>query len=116
MLIVEDDVDLRDLIAEFLNDDYELVTAGTADQGLAAARQARPEIILCDLNMPGRIGLHTVREVRNDPTLSHVPIILMSGQEQPAECSQLQVVFLPKPFDMPKLMQVIQNAFAAAGN
>ena len=115
VLIVEDDDDLRELIVEFLNDDYLPVVANTADDAVDLARCTRPAIIVCDFNMPGKNGLHAIRELRGDPALAKIPVILMSGQEQPAECtSQSNVTFLPKPFDMPKLIEVITGAFARA--
>jgi CheY-like chemotaxis protein len=114
VLIVEDEADLRDLIVEFLIDDYSPVMAKSADQGIDMAWRTRPAIIICDLHMPGKNGLHTIREVRRDPTLAHVPIILMSGQGEPPECAQFNVTFLPKPFGMPKLMEAIESAFATA--
>jgi CheY-like chemotaxis protein len=107
VLIVEDDIDLRNLIVEFLREDFEPVVAGTADEGVSVARKTHPMLILCDLNMPGRNGLHTIEEVRNDPDLSNVPIILMSGQEEPVEAAKFRVKFLPKPFPITTLMEAV---------
>ena len=113
VLIVEDDVDLRNLIVEFLQDEFEPVVAGSADEGIDVAKRTQPTLILCDLNMPGRNGLHTIHEVRNDPVLSGVPIILMSGQEEPADAAKYRVKFLPKPFPITTLMQTVTSVLAA---
>jgi CheY-like chemotaxis protein len=112
VLIIEDNEELRDLLVEFLRDDFRMMVADDADEGLAAARSMCPDLILCDLNLPGKNGLHTIEALRRDPALAHVPVILMSGQEAPAAAAALAARFLPKPFSVETLMDALRAVLA----
>ena len=108
VLIVEDEDELRDLLVQFLCDDFQIIVAANADEGVAAARLHRPSLILCDLNMPGKNGLHAIDAVRQDASLADIPIILMSGQQPPAEAARHSVPFLPKPFPFQTLIDAVK--------
>jgi DNA-binding response OmpR family regulator len=112
VLIVEDDPELRALLVEFLRCDFATFVASSADEGVEVARTVKPNLILCDLNMPGKCGLHTIREVRSDPAIGMVPIILMSGQSQPPESVALNVRFLPKPFPLQGLLTAVETSLS----
>jgi CheY-like chemotaxis protein len=107
VLIVEDNIELRDLIVEFLRDEFRTIVATTADEGLALAQSVRPALILCDLNLPGKNGLHTIEAVRRNPELAHTRIIIMSGQEPPRTAPAFSKRFLAKPFTVQALMDAV---------
>ena len=69
VLVVDDDTDSRDLFTAILTHRGAEVTAvGTVREGLAAARRARPHVVVCDIAMPDDDGFTLIREVRAWPT------------------------------------------------
>ena len=57
VLLVEDDIDLRETISEYLNGvGFEVVLAENGSQGIQKAIQHRPDVIVCDISMPGITG------------------------------------------------------------
>jgi adenylate cyclase len=59
---------------------YEVVTAADGDEGLAAAHLHRPDLILLDIMMPKRDGISVVRELKSDPGLKAIPVILVTAR------------------------------------
>ncbi|HEV2798978.1 MAG TPA: response regulator [Pyrinomonadaceae bacterium] len=81
ILVVEDDRDIRDLIRTVLEmGGHELHEAETGEEGLAQARQLRPDTILMDLSLAGEIdGLESTRRLRADATFDRTPIIALTA-------------------------------------
>lgn len=49
--------------------------------GLAAANEARTDLVLLDLNLPGLHGLEVLKEIKNDPALLHIPVVVLTSSE-----------------------------------
>ena len=66
---------------------YEVNAASTGDEGIALAREWKPDLVLCDVNMPGLDGRAVLQVLRNDPQLANCQIVLMTGNQDahPAE-------------------------------
>ncbi len=80
VLVVEDDFDTLHPLAELLQlKGYTVSTATEAEQGLAVARQQQPDLIITDIALPGRSGLHFIGSVRKDERIKSTPIIVISG-------------------------------------
>jgi len=80
VLVVEDDFDTLQPLAELLRlKGYTVSTATEAERGLAVARQNQPDLIITDIALPGRSGLHFIGSVRKDEQLRSTPIIVISG-------------------------------------
>src|SRR5215471_4240568 len=80
VLVVEDDFDTLHPLAELLGlKGHSVLTAADADQGLLLASQQRPDVIITDIALPGKSGLHFINRVRRDPRLMRLPIIVISG-------------------------------------
>jgi DNA-binding response OmpR family regulator len=80
VLVVEDDFDTLHPLAELLRlKGYTVSTATEAEQGMAVARQQRPDLIITDIALPGRSGLHFIGAVRRDEQIKSTPIIVISG-------------------------------------
>src|ERR671915_2315887 len=76
-LVVEDDVKTADIVKAYLEKDgYDVVTIHDGRDGLSAARQSSPELIVLDLLLPGIGGLDICRTLRNE---SSVPIIMLTA-------------------------------------
>jgi DNA-binding response OmpR family regulator len=79
-LIIDDEPDVTTYLGAVLTDHgWKVRTANGADEGLALARDDRPDAVLLDLMMPERGGLSVLVELRRDPDLSSVPIVIVSG-------------------------------------
>ncbi len=111
LLLVDDDLALRETVAEVLRDEgYEVAEA---EHGLAALNllQAglRPAVILLDLMMPVMDGSTFCRAVRSDPALAALPVVVISANarahEQGTACGANET--LPKPFDIEALLKVV---------
>ncbi|MEK6284903.1 MAG: response regulator [Acidobacteriota bacterium] len=80
VLVVEDDFDTLHPLAELLRlKSYDVSTATEAEQGLSVARRQRPDLIITDIALPGKSGLHFISAVRSDEQLKSTPIIVISG-------------------------------------
>jgi CheY-like chemotaxis protein len=103
VLIVEDDVDIRETLGELLaSAGYETAAAANGLEGLAAARQARPDLIVLDLMMPVMDGWQFRSAQRQDPALAAIPVIVISAS---APASTIDAdTYLEKPFPMDRLV------------
>jgi two-component system phosphate regulon response regulator PhoB len=80
LLVVEDDFDTLHPLAELLRlKGHSVFTAVDAEQALIVASQQVPDVIITDIALPGKSGLHFINRVRGDARLEDVPIIVISG-------------------------------------
>ena len=80
VLVVEDDFDTLHPLAKLLRlKSYTVSTATKTKQSLAVARQLRPDLIITDIALPGKSGLHFIGAVRQDLQINATPIIVISG-------------------------------------
>jgi len=81
VLVIDDDPDFLEFARIVLESrDYEVLTAENADAGLTMMRQAQPDLVLLDVVMSYAFdGFNAVREIRNDPQLKEIPLILISA-------------------------------------
>jgi CheY-like chemotaxis protein len=111
LLIVEDEVDLRETLAEILRcHGFEPATAGSGAEALEVLRSGEaPRVILLDLMMPGMSGWE-FRDVQlRDPALAAIPVVLVSGVSDLAEAAAAThaAAFLSKPLDIEVLVEVL---------
>jgi CheY-like chemotaxis protein len=113
VLIVDDDGDIRHLVAEVLEEEgYRVLTA---DDGAAVplARAERPDALLLDVMMPGMDGPTISRLLREDPSTAHIPIIAMTALSQRVSQTVMPAdAWLSKPFDLNALLQVVAQVLA----
>lgn len=79
VLVIDDDPSVRDLTGRSLvRQGYAVHTAGTGVEGLALARQLRPDVITLDVLMPGMDGWTVLQQLKADPELAPIPVVMMS--------------------------------------
>jgi CheY-like chemotaxis protein len=105
ILIIDDEDDIREVAALSLETvaGWDVATANSGAQGLARAIEQQPDAILLDVMMPGMDGPTTFRELRKNPTTSHIPVILLTAKVQSNDQRRfadlgVEAVLL-KPFD-----------------
>jgi two-component system KDP operon response regulator KdpE len=117
ILIVDDDHDIRDLLAIRLHaEGYETVFAADAMTAVSVARVKEPRLILLDIGLPGGTGLVVMERLKNFPALAHIPVIVISARD-PEATKQAALEagardFVQKPIDQQKLLEAIRAALA----
>jgi len=85
VLIVDDDSDFRKVTGLSLSDSgYKVFEASSGREAINLARQARPDLILLDILMPGLDGYETCRQLKTNPATGHIPIIVLTALGDPA--------------------------------
>lgn len=84
LLLVDDDPSMIRFVSHVLNDYPNQRFAQCGEDALALARQATPDLILLDANMPGMTGFDVCETLKQDPTLAHVPVIFITSYDAPA--------------------------------
>ena len=81
ILIVDDNPETLDIFeARLATLDYEIITAPDGETGLAMARREKPDLILLDIMMPIMDGLTVCRQLKSDPAMPFIPIILVTAK------------------------------------
>lgn len=115
VLIVEDQVDIRELIRMTLElDDYDIHEADNGDRGYLAATQLKPDLMLLDVMMPGTLdGIAVCQKIKADPELQSIQIIILSAKGQEHDHQQGQQAgangYLTKPFSPKQLLDVVSQ-------
>jgi signal transduction histidine kinase/CheY-like chemotaxis protein len=95
-----------------------LLSAKDADNGIAIARESRPDVILMDINLPGISGVEALRILTADSATSHIPIIALSANAGPRDISRgLDAGFfryLTKPIKVAEFLDTLDAAFESA--
>jgi two-component system cell cycle response regulator DivK len=89
VLLIEDDPVSRKLMVYLLNSfGHEAIVAIDGEQGLEKARQEKPDLILCDMQLPKCNGLEVARTLKSDPSLSHIPIVALTASAPSAHADK----------------------------
>ena len=121
ILIADDDQDVRAVICMRLanNRDVRIVEATNGREVLALAQKGRPDLVVLDWSMPGMSGLEVMQEFRKDPATADIPVIMMTGRDDPSEQAQARALgvsaYLVKPFDPAELQEKIERVLSEPG-
>jgi CheY-like chemotaxis protein len=117
VLLVEDDLDIRDILQDLLEaEGYDVVPASHGKQALeflrGASTDALPRLVVLDMMMPLVDGHQVLAEMKSDPKLAPIPVVVLSAvaRERPAGAA----AFLRKPIPLRKLFDTIRG-FAESG-
>lgn len=113
LLIVEDNEDIRQYIADTFSDDFQIIQAQNGEEGLQMARQHMPDIIVSDIMMPKMSGIDLTRQLKDDIRTSHIPIILLTAKNTDEDKEEGYDSgadsYLTKPFTAKLLASRIRN-------
>lgn len=85
VLLIEDDNDIAEMYRRRLvSDGLQVAIAEDAETGLRLLREDRPAVLLLDIRLPGEDGYHVLQEVRADPALAHIPVLMLSNYGEPS--------------------------------
>ena len=113
ILVVEDEATLRLNVLQVLKfEGYEASGAENGKIGLKLAREQLPDLIICDIAMPVLDGFGLVAELRQDPAICAIPIILLTAKaEAPAVQKGIALganAYITKPFSLPDLLEQVR--------
>ncbi|WDG18688.1 response regulator transcription factor [Microbacterium sp. Clip185] len=109
ILVVEDDADVAQLIQHRLAaSGHEVAVAGDGEQGLVAARDARPSLVILDWMMPHRTGLEVCAELRSDTSFAGTRIMMLTARAQDEDIARAFSAgaddYMTKPFSPRELV------------
>jgi CheY-like chemotaxis protein len=115
----EDDQDVRNLIVTcFRRSDHLLYPAADGIDGLALIEQHTPDLVLCDVHMPGLGGLELLDQLRAREDLASIPVLLLSASAQASEIEEGlrrgAVGYVTKPFTPTELREAVSRHLAAS--
>jgi DNA-binding response OmpR family regulator len=118
ILVADDDVEVLSLVTRHLRQrEVRLVEASDGEEALRAARREKPDLVILDVMMPGMSGWEVCRAIREDESLSHTGVIMLTGigERLNEMTSPLYGAddFLDKPFDFADLDAKVQDVLRA---
>ncbi len=112
LMIVDDDETMVRLLATLLEmDGFEVVRGESGGESLAEqVRQAQPDLLLMDVFLSDADGMELLRQLKAQPDLAEVPIIMSSGMDLTEQCLEAGAnAFLLKPYTPEQLLRTIQK-------
>ena len=86
VLIIEDSADIAELIKHYLDRaGYDSVVHGSGRDGLVAARQSPPDLVILDVMLPGMDGMQVCQALRAEPTTAGLPILMLTARGEEAD-------------------------------
>ena len=113
ILVIDDEPLLRETVRlALVGKDFDVIEAENGTLGIEKARKELPDLILCDVNMEKVDGYLTLSAIRNEPTTSAIPFILMTGMADNAGMRHGMELgaddYLPKPFKIEELYAAVE--------
>jgi DNA-binding response OmpR family regulator len=112
VLVIDDDPQANHLLELLLElEGFEVILCPRAEKTLATARTEKPDVVLMDVHIGGHNGLDVLRELRLDPGLVRLPVVMYSGLNVEYECLQAGAnAFLLKPYQQEELTSTLRKA------
>jgi len=123
VLVVDDELDMRTFVTTLLETSgFKPIAAKDGVEGLEAARSRKPAVIILDVMMPNLSGISMYRDLKNDPELKDVPVIMLSALSKKTFFHSQKVLdeyrsekipepagYIEKPAEADELLEAIQN-------
>lgn len=124
VLVVDDELDMRTFITTLLETNgFKALSAEDGTHGLELARKKKPDLIILDIMMPKESGITMYRELKSDPDLKDIPVIMLSAlskktffhsqkvlDEYKGEKIPEPTAYIEKPPEPDELLEAIQNS------
>ena len=79
VLVIDDNEDVRLMVKELMKDEYQVVTAPGAREGIRLAARYVPDLIICDVMMPGMDGMECCSRIKEEISTSHIPVLMLTA-------------------------------------
>ena len=118
ILLIEDNNDIRENTCEMLElEGYEIISAANGKNGVALAKEKKPDMILCDIMMPEMDGYEVFNGLRNDIKTVHIPFIFLTASAEKKEIALGIAMgargYICKPFEAQELFGTIASCLKA---
>jgi PAS domain S-box-containing protein len=115
VLVIEDDGDVADGLQSALEiDEHQVVVARSGAEGLEAARGYHPDVVLCDIGLPGMNGYDVARAFRADDALRSTFLVALSGYAQAEDVDRARAAGFDEHLAKPPTIDKLKRIFAAA--
>ena len=113
ILVIEDEEQIRLNLQEILVlADFSVVTANDGVKGLNLAKVKSPNLIICDIMMPGMDGLEVLQNLRNDSQTANIPLIFLTAKSERDDLRQGMNLgaddYITKPFEPREILQAVK--------
>lgn len=119
LLIVDDEPQIREVIANLLSDSFRTILASNGAEAIALAKSENPALILLDIVMPGESGITVCEVLRSHPSTKHIPVIMLSAagnlENRKLSFNNGADDFIAKPFDADELIARVKSKLRRAG-
>lgn len=115
VLHIDDEADIREVVAMSLelDPDFSVRSSASGEEGLAAAKESVPDLILLDVMMPVMDGPATLARLREHPDTSDIPVVFMTAMAQKGDLAHLKLLgavgAIVKPFDPLELAKLVRG-------
>lgn len=114
ILVIEDETQIRDNIAEILElAEFDVITAADGRMGVELAKSHRPDLIICDVTMPELDGYGVLENLRQSPHTATIPLIFLTARVERSDQRQGMNLgaddYLTKPFEPDELLTTIES-------
>ena len=114
ILVIDDEINLRKIIrSNLVASGYKVTTAENGEKGLKSAQSYRPDMIVLDVKMPGMSGWDVLTNLRRNPKLRQVPVLIATAYLSPSDeerTNEAGVSYLAKPFSVSELLAQVKKA------
>jgi CheY-like chemotaxis protein len=111
VLVIDDDAHVRDLMQRLLSrEGYNVIVASNGEQGVNLARQVKPDVITLDVLMPGQDGWSVLNQLKADPDLANIPVVMQSILDESNKAFMLGASdYLTKPIKRSEIIDVVRR-------
>lgn len=117
ILVVEDDKEIGEFLADFLREEVaaEVIVATDAETALTKTQTVLPHLLLVDYRLPGLNGIELCDHLRSTQQHQRTPVILMSANPPWKDIEQRHLPAIRKPFELEELFQLIREQLVTWG-
>ena len=118
VLVVDDEIHMRRLAARILElAGYNVLEASSGREALSIIEKTPPDVITCDISMPGMSGFEFLAAIKDLPSAANIPVIMLTALGQNKDISRATALgaaaYISKPFSSAKLIETIQRQLDA---
>jgi CheY-like chemotaxis protein len=118
VLIIEDEPDAADLFAEMMRvSGFRVQKTSSSAPAISMMNAEKPDIVLMDIMMPDISGLDILRQMRSDPNLANIPVVVVSAKSMPTDIKNGMEAgastYLTKPVGFLELKEAVEHALGS---
>ena len=119
VLIIEDEVDAADMFAEMMRvSGYRVLKTSSSTPAFTMMSTEKPDVVILDIMMPDISGLDILRQMRKNPELAGIPVVVVSAKSMPADIKLGMeagaFIYLTKPVGFVELKEAIERALGGS--